>query len=285
LGFSIGQIRQIAEDIWDLEAERVDLLKFCERKIKKIKPNITDLEIADDIDSIVSRVKCQIEKKIRSFLEKSIPPNFEFDDCLPNILQRYGSDKNNNWIRQYKIQIRRAIKAMDPIKFEHFCRHILEINGITKSFVTRASKEGGVDFYGLLEMCNYTKEVFLSTVKLRILGQAKRYSGNHKVGEPGIDEIRTKYSDFQSRRGRAFEILPHWFKMSNFPLIRMVVTTTGFTKDAKKSAERDDIILRDGDQIVEDIIHSPKSKQWFNTNIDGNKIFEKQLFFESFKEQ
>lgn len=279
--FTIKQIRQAAEEIWDLESERVDLQLFCEDKIKELKPNITDLEIADEIDELVSRVRNQIEKYITSFHEKSIPPNFTFDDCLPNILTRYRSD--SNWVRKYQTQIKKAIKDLKPIAFEYFCKHILEINGITKSFVTRASREGGVDFFGILEMCNYTKEVFLSTVKLRILGQAKRYTGDNKVGEPGIDEIRTKYSDFQSGRGRAFDILPNWFTKSNYPIIRMVVTTTGFTKDAKESAARDDIILRDVDQIVEDIIHSPKVAKWFEFDKSGNKIFKKQLFLESFK--
>jgi len=280
LGFTIRQIRQIAEDIWDLEAKRVDLLKFCGDKLRELKPNISDLEIADDIDSIVSRVRHQVEKKIESFPEKGIPPNFEFDDCLPNMLRRCGSDKNN-WIRKYLTQIKRAIKVINPISFEYFCKHILECNGIVSS-VTQRSRDGGVDFYGLLEMHNYAQTVFLRSVKLRIIGQAKRYSGNKKVGEAGIDEIRTKYSDFKARHGRAFEILPDWFKESNYPVILMVVTTTGFTTDAEKSAARDNIILRDGDQITEDIIHSPKVEEWLEPDRLGDKKFSRDLFLESF---
>lgn len=283
MGFTIGQIRQIASEIWESDARNVDLLKFCEGKIKELKSNITDLEIADDIDSIVSRVRRQVEKKIRSFREKSVPPNFEFDDCLPNILRRYSSDKNNNWIREYQTQIRRAIKVMNPTSFEYFCKHILECNGIV-SYVTQRARDGGVDFYGLLEMHNYARTVFLRSVKLRIIGQAKRYSGNNKVGEGGIDEIRTKYSDFKAGRGRAFKILPNWFKESNYPVILMVVTTTGFTTDAEKSAALDSIILRDGDQITEDIIHSPKVEEWFELDKRGNRKFSRELFFESFAE-
>jgi len=282
LGFTIKQIKQIASEIWDSDTRNVDLQKFCEGKLKELNPEITDLEIADEIDKLMLRIRRQIEKSITSFHEKGIPPRFEFDDYLLNMLRRYGSDKNNNWIRKYQTQIRRAIKSMNPITFEHFCRQILEINGITKSFVTRASREGGVDFYGLLEMCNYTGEVFLSTVKLRILGQAKRYSGNNKVSEAGIDEIRTKYNDFQNKRGRAFAILPIWFTQSNHPVIRMVVTTTGFTRGAKESAERDNIILRDGDQITEDIINSPKAVKWFESNKHGNRNFSRDLFLQSF---
>ncbi len=285
MGFSTGQIKQIANEIWESGAKKVDLLEFCESKLRELNPKITDLEITDEIDEFLSRVRRQIEKYITSFHEKGIPPNLKFDDCLPNTICRYSSEaKTNGWIRNHRTRIRRAIKAMDWITFEHFCRHILEINGITKSFVTRASKEGGVDFYGLLEMCNYTEEVFLSSVKLRILGQAKRYSGNKKVNEGGIDEIRTKYSDFQSGRGRAVDILPNWFTMSNFPVIRMVVTTTGFTRGAKESAARDYIIRRDGDQIAEDIIHSPKAKEWFESGKHGNKRFSRELFLQSFAE-
>ena len=283
MGFTIRQIRQIASEIWDSDARNVDLLKFCEGKLKELNPEITDLEIADEIDEVLSRVKHQVEKKITSFHEKGLPPNFEFDDCLPNILRRYGSDKNNNWIRKYQTQIRRAIKVINPTSFEYFCKHILECNGIV-SYVTQRARDGGVDFYGLLEMHNYARTVFLRSVKLRIIGQAKRYSGNNKVGEGGIDEIRTKYSDFKAGRGRAFKILPDWFKESNYPVILMVVTTTGFTTDAEKSAALDNVILRDGDQITEDIIHSPKVEEWFELDKHGNRKFNRELFFESFEE-
>ncbi len=283
MGFTIRQIRQIASEIWDSDARNVDLQKFCVGKLKELNPEITDLEIADEIDEVVSRVKHQVEKKITSFHEKGIPPNFEFDDCLPNMLRRYGSDKNNNWIRKYQTQIRRATKVINPTSFEYFCKHILECNGIV-SYVTQRARDGGVDFYGLLEMHNYARTVFLRSVKLRIIGQAKRYSGNNKVGEGGIDEIRTKYSDFKNGHGRAFKILPDWFKKSNYPVILMVVTTTGFTTDAKKSAALDNIILRDGDQITEDIIHSPKVEEWFELDKHGNRKFSRELFLQSFTE-
>ncbi|MCX5638819.1 MAG: restriction endonuclease [Planctomycetota bacterium] len=268
-----------------MDTKRVDLLKFCEGKLREIKSNITDLEIADDIEPLASRVKHQVEKKIISFREKGIPPNFEFDDCLTYMLCRCGSDtKTNDWIRNYRTQIRRAIKVINPTSFEYFCKHILECNGIA-SYVTQRARDGGVDFYGLLEMHNYVQTVFLRSVNLRIIGQAKRYSGNNKVGEGGIDEIRTKYSDFKHGHGRAFRILPDWFKKSNYPVILMVVATTGFTADAEKSAARDNVILRDGDQITEDIIHSPKAEEWFELDKHGNKRFRRELFFKSFVEQ
>ncbi len=281
-------VKQIAIEIWDLSSETVDLEGFCERKLRELNPEIGELEVADEIDGILSEVTHQLNKKIDSFKEKGIPPNFEFDDYVPKILRRCSSNNgNNDWlrfVRRWRNEIKAAIKNMDPITFEHFCRHILQINGIV-SFVTKPSRDGGVDFYGLLEMRNYTQKVFLSSVKLRVLGQAKHHSGEDKVGGATIDEIRTKYDDFNRGQGRAVDILPCWFTVLSLPIMAMVATNTDFTSGARQSAERDNIILRDGDQITEDIIHSPKSKQWFHTNIDGNKIFEQQLFLESFKEQ
>lgn len=286
--FSGSEIKKIASEIWGLSGGTVDLVEFCGRKLKELDPKISGLEIADNIDKLLSRVKCQLDNKITSFREKGIPPTFDFDDYSPYILRRYSSNSNENgWvncIRKYRNEIKQAIKSMNAIGFEHFCKHVLEINGIIKSFVTRASKEGGVDFYGLLEMCNYTEEVFLSSVKLRILGQAKHHSGDEKVGEGEIDEIRTKYSDFQSGRGKAVSVLPSWFTSLSVPVMLMVVTNTDFTSGARQSAERDDIILRDGDQITEDIIHSPKSKEWFESGKHGNKRFSRELFLQSFAE-
>ncbi|MBM3239540.1 restriction endonuclease [Candidatus Poribacteria bacterium] len=284
--FSRSQIKEIANEIWNLSDETVDLESFCERKLKEFHPGISDLEIADDIDKLASQVKRQLDNKITSFRGKGVPPNFEFDDYLPYVLCRHRSNNDNNdWVialRKYRNDIKSSIKNMDAIAFEHLCKHVLEINGIIKSFVTRPTKEGGVDFYGLLEMCNYTQGVLLNNMKLRIIGQAKHRSGDEKVGEKEIDEIRTKYSDFQSGQGTAIKVLPDWFTKTCTPVICIVITTTDFTRGARESAERDGIILRDGDQITEDIIHSPRLNEWFHTDKDGNRIFNQQLFLRSF---
>lgn len=282
------QTKQIAIEIWDLRNETVDLERFCEIRLKELNPEIGELEVADEIDGIMSEVTHQLNKKIDSFREKGIPPNFEFDYYSQNILRRCSANNGKNYwirfVRRWRSEIKAAIKHMDPRTFEHFCGHILQTNGIV-SFVTKPSRDGGVDFYGLLEMRNYTQTVFLNSVQIRVLGQAKHHSGDDKVGESTIDEIRTKYDDFKRGQGRAADVLPRWFTVLTLPIMAMVATNTDFTSGARQSAERDNIILRDGDQITEDIIHSPKSKQWFHTNIDGNKIFEQQLFLESFKEQ
>ena len=66
------------------------------------------------------------------------------------------------------------------------------------------------------------------------------------------------------------------------PIVCMVVTATQFTRGAINLAEQKGIILRDGEQIIEDIIRSPKLHEWFTIYEKGNQIFDEQLFAKSF---
>ena len=94
-------------EIWDLNSERVDLEVFCESRIMELNPGIGELCVADEIDKVLSEVKHQLKNKIISFREKEIPPNFEFDDYMPNILRCCRSNNSNNdWLTMDNIENR-----------------------------------------------------------------------------------------------------------------------------------------------------------------------------------
>jgi hypothetical protein len=281
--FSRSQIKEIAKEIWELNDEIIELESFCETKLRELYPAITDLQVPEVLDEFLPKIKSLIDKRIASSRDRGIPPNYEFDNRLPNTLRSYSSKCENNYLtRKYRKEIKAAISSMDWKSFEHFCKHILEINRIISASVTQVVKEGGIDFYGLLDMGEYIPTVLFKNVRLRIIGQAKHHSGDEKVGEGEIRKFKTHYSDFQSGKGRGMEALPEWFTEMRTPVIGMLVTNTDFTGDAEKFAEENGIILRDGDQITEDIIHSPRSNEWFHTGKDGNRIFNQQLFLRSF---
>lgn len=52
--------------------------------------------------------------------------------------------------RKYRKEILITVCKMNWRDFQFLCKHLLSINKITISNVTCGSKEGGVDFYGLL---------------------------------------------------------------------------------------------------------------------------------------
>ena len=247
--------RKIAEEIWDSGAKTVDLRQWCAQELKKELPHASSLEIYDISSSVVNKVKFQLKKKNIACLEKGFTPRYEFSDVFPNLLR---ATKDIRYLKK----IKSAIKNMNWENFQKLCQHILEINGIEEAEATRGTKEGGIDFYGLLRVDKYLSGVLLKGVEIRVIGQAKHHSTTTKVGERELMVFAQECDDFKHCTGRAVQVLPQWFVLSKSPIIPMFITNTGFTRGACDLAEREGIIRRNGDQIAEDLFDSPRLNEW-----------------------
>ena len=255
-------IKKITDEIWDSGAQTINLRQWCAEELKKQLPHASSLEIYDILDSVVNEVKIQLRKRITASLEKGVTPRYKFSDAFPYLLR---ATKDLQYLRM----IKSAIRNMSWERFERLCQHLLEINGIEEARVTRGSKEGGIDFYGLLRMDKYLSGVLLKGVEMRIIGQARHCSTRTKVGERELKVFAQECDDFKNDTGRAVQVLPEWFVHSQSPIIAMFITNTDFTKGACDLAERKGIIVRNGDQIAEDLISSPRVNEWLCTR--GNK--------------
>lgn len=258
-------VKKITEEIWDSGTQRIDLQQRCAEELNKHLPHVSSLEIYDILGNVVYKVKFQLRKKITHCLEKGVTPRYEFSDAFPNLLR---ATKDIHYLRK----IKSAIKNMSWIKFQHLCKHLLEVNGIEEAEVTRGSKEGGIDFYGLLRINKFSSGVLLKGWGIRIIGQARHHSTHAKVGETDLKVFAQECDDFKNGRSRGTQVLPEWFIYSKSPVIPMFITNTGFTKGAYNLAERKGIILRDGDHIAEDLVHSQKLYEWFNSGEKGSRI-------------
>lgn len=248
-------VREIVNQIWNSQELNIDLEDRCERLLRKHLPNISDLKICDILEGVVRKVKSQLKREITQCKEKRITPRYEFSE-VSNVLYR---------ARDVRIdEIKTTIKNIDWRDFEYLCKHLLEINGI-EAEVTGGSKEGGIDFYGLLQMRKFSQGILLSGLEIRIIGQARHHSADEKVGEPEVKLFAKQYSDFKNGRGRGRKAVPDWFKNSKSPIVPMFITNTEFTGDAYKAAEEEGIIPKDGDQISEDLFRSPRVNEWLST--------------------
>jgi restriction system protein len=121
-------------------------------------------------------------------------------------------------------QLLEVLKAMDPISFERLCQRLLRESGFIEVDVTRRSGDGGIDGYGTIRIGGL--------ISFNVLFQSKRYQGNI-----GPDTVR----DFRGAMvGRADKGL--------------LITTGGFTREARREATRDGappIDLIDGQLLVE----------------------------------
>jgi len=114
--------------------------------------------------------------------------------------------------------------AMPPASFERLCMRLLRESGFIQVEVTGRSGDGGIDGYGVVRLAGM--------LSFRVSFQCKRYKDS--VGPSVIRDFRG------AMMGRAEKGL--------------VITTGGFTRDARQEATRDGataIDLIDGDLLTE----------------------------------
>ena len=120
-----------------------------------------------------------------------------------------GSPVEPETILPWQDRLIAVLQAMDPIAFERLCQRILRESGFVEVEVTKRSGDGGIDGFGTLRIGGL--------ISFNVLFQSKRYKGNI-----GSDAVR----DFRGAMvGRADK--------------GMIISTGGFTLDARREARRD----------------------------------------------
>ncbi len=128
--------------------------------------------------------------------------------------------QNRNW-RDHLLQV---LQSMDPVAFERLCQRMLRESGFIEVEVTRRSGDGGIDGHGIIRIGGL--------ISFNVLFQSKRYKTN--IGPEVVRDFRG------AMIGRADKGL--------------IVTTGGFTREARKEATRDGappVDLIDGRLLVE----------------------------------
>ena len=249
-------VREIANQIWNSKESVIELEVQCGRLLRKHLADISDLQVCEFLEDVVRKVKAHLRSVINECREKRTTPRYEFSE-VGDILYR---------ARDIRVdEIKSRIKNINWENFENLCKALLEINGIEGAGITRKAKEGGIDFYGLLLMHKFATGVLLKGLEIRIIGQAKHRSAEGKIGEPEVKLFAKQCSDFERGTGKGQKAVPDWFKKAKSPLSYMLITNSEFTKDAYNAAKAEGIVLRNGDQIAEDLVRSPKVNEWLST--------------------
>ena len=123
----------------------------------------------------------------------------------------------------YRQQVLEVLRALPPSGFERFSQRLLRESGFQEVTVTGRSGDGGIDGLGILQVN--------PLVSFKVLFQCKRYAG--PVTPSQVRDFRG------AMQGRADK--------------GIIITTGGFTSEAKKEAVRDGvppIELVDGEKLV-----------------------------------
>lgn len=116
-----------------------------------------------------------------------------------------------------------SLRSMAPDAFERLCQRLLRESGFIEVEVTGRSGDGGIDGHGIIRIGGL--------ISFPVIFQSKRYTGS--IGASVIRDFRG------AMVGRADKGL--------------IITTGGFTRDARAEATRDGappIDLIDGEQLV-----------------------------------
>lgn len=126
----------------------------------------------------------------------------------------------------YKQQLIQILRNLTPAGFERISQRLLRENGFKRVEVKGRSGDGGIDGEGILEIN--------PLMSFKALFQCKKYAADVSVGAGAIRDFRG------AMQGRADK--------------GIFITTSYFTKDARKEAVRDGvppIELVDGDNLAE----------------------------------
>lgn len=130
---------------------------------------------------------------------------------------------DNKW----REELSQKLLAMDPYKFELFCRGLLRKMGITidKEKGIAKSNDGGIDGYGYSTGANYRTE--------RVALQCKRFTEG-SVGSKTINEFKGAIASYSAEYG-------------------IFITTSTFTKRAIETAQTGNtpITTIDGEQLID----------------------------------
>lgn len=123
----------------------------------------------------------------------------------------------------WKARLLAAVGAMSPAAFERLCQRLLRESGFVRVEVTGRTGDGGIDGVGVLRV---------NLVSFHVYFQSKKWAGS--VGSP---EIRNFRGAMQGRGDKG-----------------LVITTGGFTAEARREATRDGapaIDLVDGETLCD----------------------------------
>jgi len=113
---------------------------------------------------------------------------------------------------------------MDPIAFERLCQRLLRESGFIEVEVTSRGGDGGIDGHGIIRVGGL--------ISFPVFFQSKRYQGN--IGPNVVRDFRGAMVG-RSDKG-------------------VLITTGGFTREARREATRDGappIDLIDGDLLID----------------------------------
>jgi hypothetical protein len=229
--------------------------------IKNSSINLSD----EDFKIILKKVKKNLSNYITYRADKGSVSKFCFsktdDDYIVGIAK---SDPRYEVFPDFV----RHMERMSDSDFEKFSGKFIQLHFCDFAFVSRKSKDGGIDFIGngtfkkLLNMAGKPADIKINTLFFRMLGQSKRYKVTNQIGPKEIREFLGSVKILQDSLNPSTENawlgqkeVLNKMKMAD-PFIYTFLTTSYYTKDAVALANSLGIYIYDLDDMIFDLIEN-----------------------------
>lgn len=154
-------------------------------------------------------------------------------------------------------QLLNTLLALTPDDFEVVSAASMVLSGAQEMKALCTGDEGGIDFYGRLPIRQPSalipKGLIRTTLlpkELLVLGQAKRYQRDMRVGRPAIQQFKGQVQDcmnqYDGNQRPPTHRVPDSYYRRDEPFLGVFVTTASFAETATACVEASGIVLISG---------------------------------------
>lgn len=230
--------------------------KYCDDNSSEIEE--------DEYEKILKKLKTYLGNYIKSRDEKGSIAKFRFSESDNDLIVGIANIKS---IYSVFPNIFRSLEKMSDINFEKFSAYYIRLHLSDFSFVTRRSGDGGIDFMGNGIFKNFVNisgnpiDLKNKSITFKIIGQSKRYKIKNPIGPKDIREFLGSTKIMQDALNPNKENA--WLGERNVleqlkladPFIYIFLTTSYYSEDAVKLANKLGIYIYDIDDIIFDLIN------------------------------
>ncbi len=241
--------RKVAAHVWQSNS-CVSLSRSTELWLADNGYDLASDAVLEGFDCLTDLVVKNIQSKIQECEMRGIKPKYQFSSASTDrVVAQIDTDEH-----VLRADFRAAIGRLSWRAFEHLCVHVMSATGVAKCKATSATRDQGIDFVGVLELKSLSSSSVWHDVQIRVLGQAKDYRS--AVGQEAVRLFKADMNEFSRGEGRAFTAAPIWAKNVYMTQVGFIFALAGFSQDARNWANSHSIMLKDVEQMVQDLLTS-----------------------------
>lgn len=269
---------EIVSLIWASSEFNIDLDRFARKRIMEKWSSISDLKANDLWVSIRLKVIKTLQRKINECNLKQITPNYIFYDKDQNKLIKYSitikdceSRTKNQLVLQNRNILLESIRELNWRSFEYLCEQLLIFYGCNSTFLGPGTKEGGLDLLGKseLKLQKFLPNLSCLIPEISFVFYIQVKQQTEKISETDLTLFVKQFEKFLTGSHKMLPNIPSMFKEPDSLKFPIFLTSSDFTGGAIAEAKKNNVIIKSGEKISEDLLSlflTEDITRWFISN-------------------